>query len=330
MVAIAQLAPLASVWLRRLRFALAVAVLWAGLHFLAGALLFPSGLDRPLVLSAGKAGPLAGLIVAGLLWVGAATATLLAGTADPRQPLLTIGLALALWAGEGGQRGGTMDAWLILRHPDPGPPSGAPYWLLLTDYVWLLLGVGGAYCIGRRIARQRDRACPQEPPAPGTSAVRNPASPVVRSSTSHELSAPSRRDGLMGLLLTTLIAGASALVLTGAPLAHTRRGQVYFALLVGFLAAVFVTSRVVRSSTSHLPGTPTPAWCWPAPFLLGVIGLVVAGVSPGLMLRPGYERLDTIPAWALARPLPVEMIGVGLVGVLWLLGPRGARAAPQR
>jgi hypothetical protein len=322
MVAIAQLAPLASVWLRRLRFTLAVAVLWAGLHFLAGALLFQSGLDRPLVLSAGKGGLLGGLVVTGLLWAGAVIATLLTGTEDPRQPLLTIGLALALWAGEGGQRGGTMDAWLILRHPDPGPPSGAPYWLLLTDYVWLLLGVGGAYCIGRRIARQRDRARPQEPPAPGASAVRGP--------TSHLPGAPSRRDSLMGLLLTTLIAGASALVLTGSPLAYTRRAQVYFALLVGFLAAVFVTSRVVRSSTSHLPGTPTPAWCWPAPFLLGVIGLVVAGVSPGLMLRPGYERLDTIPAWALARPLPVEMIGAGLVGVLWLLGPRGARAAPQR
>jgi hypothetical protein len=140
----------------------------------------------------------------------------------------------------------------------------------------------------------------------------------------------SRRDSLIGLLLTTLIAGALALVLTGAPLAYTRRGQVYFALLVGFLAAVFVTSRVMRSSTPHLPGTLSPAWCWPAPFLLGVIGLTVAAVSPGLMLPPGYERLDTIPAWALARPLPVEMIGVGLVGVLWLLGPRGARAAPQR
>ncbi len=302
----AQLAPLAAIWFRRLRFVLAVAVLWAGLHFLAGPLVTRGGLDRPLVLTAARGGPLGGLVVVALLWAGAALTMFVAGSHDPRQPLLTIGLALALWAVEGDQRGGTMDAWLILRHPVPGPPTGGPYWLLLPDYGWLLLGVAGAYFIGRRLTPGRNSPPPGQPP--------------TRSEANRSAGA-NRRTGPVALVLTTAIAGIVALALTGPSVAYTFRGQVYFALLLGFLAAVFLVARMV--------GTPDRTWCCASPFLLGVIGLIVAGLAPALMLGSAYAQLDMKPAWALARPLPVEMIGVGLVGVLWLLGPRSTSSAAE-
>jgi hypothetical protein len=137
-----------TTWLNRLRFVLAVALLWAGLHFVVGFAL-PRGIDRAFVLAAS---PLAGLLTIVVLWLGAAAAVLITGTRDRRLPLIVLGVALALWVGEGGRAGGTMDDWLVFCNNLPGPPPGVPYWKLIADYVYLAVALTGAWVISTRLA----------------------------------------------------------------------------------------------------------------------------------------------------------------------------------
>ena len=72
-----------------------------------------------------------------------------------------------------------------------------------------------------------------------------------------------------------------------------------------------------------------PIWYLPVPLLLGVIGLMVAGANATLMLPAEYKHLDMKPAWGLARALPIEMIGVGLVVTLAMLRDKSAEAQPK-
>lgn len=288
-----------AVWTARLRFVAAVGVLWAGLHFLVGPLL-PRGLDRPLVLAASPSGALAGLAFVGVVWLGAAVAALLAGPQPRRPAMVVIGMALALWTAEHGRLGGTMDDWLILRNEVPGPPRGAPYWGLLLDYVYLAIAVAGAHAIHAQTAA---RQVGQNPRA------------ALRRAFGAGRRAGERRQGLAALAATVVVAGAAILLLMGPALGRTLRGQVYFAVAVGFFAGVFAACR--------LSAVRDALWFWPAPLLLGLIGVVAAGFWPALLLPAGWQ-LDTVPAWALVRPLPVEMVGVGLAGGFWTLRPPAA------
>lgn len=290
-----------TVWTGRLRFAVALGVVWAALHFLAGPLL-PRGVDRPLVLAASPYGLLAGLTVIGVLWLGAAVTALLIGPQPRRAAMVVIGGALALWTAEHGRLGGTMDDWLILRNEVPGPPRGAPYWELLIDYVYLAAAVAGAHVIFTLAAA---RQAGQDPRA------------ALRRAWGIGRSAREWRQGLMALGATTVVAGVAILLLMGPAQSWTLRGQVYFAVALGFFAGVFVACRLVSVRDA--------LWFWPAPLVLGLMGVVAAGLGPGLML-PADCRLDTLPAWALARPLPIEMVGVGLAGGFWTLRPRAADA----
>jgi hypothetical protein len=205
---------------------------------------------------------------------------------------MILGVALLLWAAAGGRAGGTMDTWLILRHPLPGPPTGGPYWLLLVDYVYLLLGIGGACALAQQLDRARPAA--EFPP------------PQARAG----------RPKVLALLTSIIVAGIATVVLAGRPLGQTLRGQVYFAVGVGLLFGVWVAV--------HLTQVRTSLWYAPAPFILGIVGLVVAGSNPALMLPLEYRNLDILPAWGLSRALPIEMIGAGLVGALWLLPAESA------
>ncbi|MEW6200191.1 MAG: hypothetical protein AB1601_16185 [Planctomycetota bacterium] len=290
-----------TVWTGRLRFAAALGVVWAALHFLAGPLL-PRGVDRPLVLVASPYGALAGLTVIGVVWLGAAITALLIGPQPRRAAMVVIGVALALWTAEHGRLGGTMDDWLIFRNEVPGPPRGAPYWGLLLDYLYLAVAIAGAHTIfGWVAARQTGH----EPRA------------ALRRAWGVGRPAREWRQGLMALAATTVVGGAAILLLMGPTSGWTLRGQVYFAVALGFFAGVFVANRLVPVRDA--------LWFWPAPLVLGVIGVVAAGLWPALMLPPDCQ-LDTLPAWALARPLPIEMVGVGLAGGFWTLRPRAAHA----
>ncbi|MCK4343161.1 MAG: hypothetical protein KAY37_15710 [Phycisphaerae bacterium] len=286
--------PVSSVWLRRLRFLLATAIVWAGLHYLLSGYILPRGVDRPMVLVGSHLGPLAGLLGVVLLWIGAAAATLMIGSRDRRYPLMALGLALALWSYEGGMKGGTIDAWLTLQHETPGPPTSGPYWLLLGDYVYLLLAIGGAYAISALLT------------AGGT------ANATLGQKLGFHASARERGEGTTALLITTAVAGVGMFILTGSATGATWRGQVYFAVALGFIAGTYLARRITK--------VRDPLWYWPAPLLLGVIGLLIAAINPALRLPDAYRQLDSIPAWGLARALPVEMVGVGLLAALWMLG----------
>jgi len=280
-----------TTWLNRLRFVLAVALLWAGLHFVVGFAL-PRGIDRAFVLAAS---PLAGLLTIFVLWLGAAAAVLITGTRDRRLPLIVLGVALALWVGEGGRAGGTMDDWLVFCNNLPGPPTGVPYWKLIADYVYLAVALTGAWVISTRLAG-------------GVPASETPGDTLARA-FALRVPAAERRQGLSALLTTVVVAAIAVYILAGPGLGATYRGQVYFAVGVGLFAGVFVAQRLVK--------TRDPLWFWPAPLVLGVVGLIVAGVQPGLGLQ-GYA-LNNLPAWGLSRALPLEMVGAGLVGALWML-----------
>jgi hypothetical protein len=294
-----------NVWVARARFVLATALLWAALHYLVGWAL-PRGLDRPLVLSSSPYGPLAGLLVIVVLGAGGAVVSFLVQPHGDRQALFIVGLALALWAAEGGRRGGTMDDWLIQCNTAVDAPRGGPYWRLLADYIYLLVAVAGASVTSAWFAA---RGMPV------------PRSEPLRRAFALDAPAEERRHGPVALLTTTVVAGVATLILMGPAVAATYRGQVYFAVGIGLFAGVFAAQRLVK--------TGGLLWFWLAPFVLGVFGVLLAALRPHLMLPLDYQHLDIIPAWSLARALPVEMVGVGLVGALWTLRGSATEAARE-
>lgn len=308
---VAQPVPVSIKWLRRLRFALATAAVWILLHY-AGGLLLPRGLDRPLALVGSPHGPLAGIAVVLVIWIGAAAATFLLAGRDGRQTLMVIGLALALWAAEGGQQRGTMDAWLLLQNETRGPPTRAPYWRLLVDCLYLAVAVPGVAAIAALLA-------PAAAAAGGTQGAGPAAAPgaAARVAGVFRLPAGERARGVLALVLTAAVAAVAMYILTGPLESQTLRGRVYFGVAAGFAAGSLAAVRLLKVRTM--------IWYWPAPLLLAVVGLVAAGIDPALALPEQYKLLDTIPAWPAVRALPVEMVGVGLLGVLAVLRPPDGR-----
>ena len=113
-----------ATWPGKLRLVVAVALVWAGLHYVVDTTVLSRGLDRPIVVLVGAgagSGIVAAVAVLVLLLAGAFVGTLVCGRRDATQGLLVVGLALAWWA----FHGGTMDDWLKMRNQAAGPPTGA-------------------------------------------------------------------------------------------------------------------------------------------------------------------------------------------------------------
>lgn len=305
-------------WALRLRFWIAVGVLWGGLHFLVGAPFLPVGVDRPLVLASAQWAPLAALVFVAVVIAGAAAAWMISGVRDQREPLLAVGTALALWTLERGRTGGTMDDWLVLSNVRPGPPRGGPYWVLLVDYFILLVAIAGALAAVNWLRLRGGGATTGEPAAEPPASLRaRPArsgSPGMGWEALLGLGgAAIRKRGVQALLITSLAGGLAVLIFAGPTLGETYRLQVYFAAGLGLFAGVFVAQQL--GVTLREAG-----WFVAAPFLIGVVGALGAALRPGLMLPAAYP-LDIIPAWGLVRPLPIEMVAAGIVGSVWLLRP---------
>ena len=266
-----------------------MALLWAGLHFVADATVLSRGLDRPVCVLVGDGGIVPAIVVLVLVAVGALIGSLLCGRREGGQGLLVVGLALALWA----FHGGTMDDWLKMRNTTAGPPSGAAYVPLLAEYVYWAVVLAAVFMLTGWRRRAADSA---------GSARQQRSKPPDRATT--EL-----RDGITALIVTAAIAAVLMLILTGPRVGHTYRGQVYFAVVVAFVLGGLVARRVT--------GTHRFIWYLPAPLIVGVIGMWVAALRPGL--GEAYANINVIPAWGLARPLPIEMVGVGLVAIILTL-----------
>lgn len=283
----------ASPWVAGARLVLAIALVWAGLHFVIDQTVLARGLQRPVVILASGSGLLAALAVGVVLWVGAVVGTLLAGVRENTRTLFVIGVALALWAAGDG----TMDDWLLLQNQLVQDPRGAPYWPLLGEYVYLGVVIAGVAALGSwSLLGQRV----------SDAAARRAA---LRRTFALDAGGTNWREGVSALLVTAVVAGVLMCVLFGPREGHTRRGQVYFAVALAFILGVMAARRLTR--VRH------PLWYWPAPFVVGIVGILLAAFRPALP-QP-HHHLDMIPAWGLVRPLPVEMVGVGVATIIWTL-----------
>lgn len=276
-------------WVRHARMVLAVGVAWGLLELLVTQAALPRGLTRPAVLVDGHPAALAIPLTLVALWVGSAAGLLISGRRHVRDALLIAAWAMILWIFPYG----TMDDWLIAMRPKPGPPEGAAYWPLLVDYVFLAAGFIGVAAIG--VAAER-------------------WSGAVRTVRLKGL-AGEARYGVPALAVTAVVAALLLWPCLGPAVGHTYRGQVYFALIASFWLGRAAARQVLK------PAQVQPVWLWVTPLLLGLIGVVMAGLRPALMLGEDYQNIDVLPAWWLARPLPVEMLSVGLLGLLWSREP---------
>lgn len=272
-IPIAEHAPTASVWPQRLRLALIVGVVCAALTWLSGYSVLSRGLGRPLVLIM-QLGSFTSLAAAAVILGGAILAAATSRGDKRRDALLVVGWSLAILASSGA----LMDQWLELRQPLPGLPTGAPYLALLPDYALLaVLTVAAAALAGGRATRASRPAAPQ----------------LI--------------EGLKASLITIAVAIVILYFANGPRTDVTRRGQVYFAVVLAFYVAIALARNATRVSSA--------IWYWPCPLIVGVIGLLYAALRPGLPFP--YDQINNIPAWGPARALPVEMVGVGLLASLW-------------
>lgn len=293
-------------WLRRLRFLAAAALVWAGLHFILGGRLLPPGLNRPATVAVANSPIVTAVVVALILWAGTYVGTLIAGAAHRWQALTIVCLALAAWAAPRG----TMDHWLILAAPEGvvAPPTGSVYWPLFDEYLYLLVVMLGVTAIGALAV-----------PAAGSNAAS--LRTRVRRAFALDADRKQRVEGLLALLITTAVIGVLMLVLTGPLEAETLRGQVYFAVTVSCALAVFIATRLVR--VRH------PIWYWPAPIVAGLLGMLVAALNPDILIPAEYRQLNSIAAWGLSRPLPIEMVGVGVAITIWTVRATTGGSQPE-
>jgi hypothetical protein len=175
--------------------------------------------------------------------------------------------------------GGTMDDWLKYKNTTIGPPSGSAYVPLLGEYLYWALVTAFAFY----------------------AAGGKPLAAFMKKD--------AQRNGLTALLITVAVATLLILILSGPRQSRTYHGQVYFSVAVAFILAVMTANRVC--------GVREPAWYLPAPIIVGVLGVLFAVFKPSLGTT--YAYVNVIPANGLARPLPVEMIVVGVAAILLTL-----------
>ncbi len=271
-------------WMQRARLVVAALVVWFATDQLAVPLWWGHPLDAPLTLFVGHGlmptlGVLAVLLVAATL-----ASSMLAG--DACRTLVAVGAGVTLWAFSGG----TMDAWLIAQHPVPGPPDGGPYRALVAEYVGLAVLVCAVMFIAAAIRTRRlDPGLLQE-------AVREPGGRW-------------QTRGPQTLAIVSVVAALLVPVLVGPRVGWTRHGQVGFAVVVAFFVATLVGRR--------FGGARGLLWYAVSPFVVGLVGLIWAMLRPSL--GGAYARLDNVPANGLVRPLPAEMVFLGLATIGWTL-----------
>ena len=288
-------------WPQRLRLIVAALLIWAGLQYLLNATLMAPGLARPATLAASHHPVLAALGLAIILLVGSLVAARVAGSAYSHPGLLTAALGLALWV----IPAGTMTEWLMYANPQVGPPTGAAYWpwLLNTCGCCSDGGRGGSDRDPLTALASLDAHHPRGiPPTVGLHSRAVRASMGYSRCCFHACHWRADADPDR--------AGDFGSDLAGPGVLRRRRGQ---------RCGTFAACRVLRVTE--------PIWYCRAPILAGLIGVLVATIRPALLLPAAYAHLNSIPAWGLARPLPIEMVGVGVAVCLWAL--RASQRSPR-
>lgn len=279
-------------WMHRLRLMIATLIVWFATAQLASPLVWGHPFEAPLTLVVGHPPAGAALVLAALLLAATLAASVLRG--DACQTLVAVGAGVTLWAATGG----TMDDWLISRHPTPGPPDAGLYRPLILEYFALAVLVAMIMLIAAAIRTRR----------------------LDLSLLRFETLDPHgelRTSGPMTLATVVVVAAVLVPILVGPRVGWTRHGQVYFALIAGFFIAALAGRRVGRARGL--------IWYAAAPFIVGLAGVVWAMARPSL--GGTYAKLDVVPANGLVRPLPVEMVFTSLATIGWTLYSRRRREA---
>jgi len=280
-------------WGHRLRLGVATLVVWFATDQLASPLVWGHPYEAPLTLAVGH--PAAGslIVLAGLLLAATLAASIVRG--DACLTLVAVGAGVTLWSATGG----TMDDWLIARHPAPAPPEAGLYRPLILEYVVLAVVAAVIMFVAAAIRTRRiDRSLL-------TMRTLDPYGEL-------------RGSGPRTLATVVVVAAVLVPILVGPRAGWTRHGQVYFALIAGFFVAT-LAGRHVGQARGLL-------WYAAAPLIVGLAGVFWAMARPS----PGgaYADIDVIPANGLVRPLPVEMVFTSLAAIGWTLYSRRRREAP--
>lgn len=270
-------------WQSRLRLFACAAVVWALLQFLLQPLALPPGLNRaPVIAGYSAVSSVLGGLLLFLSLVGGGWLAYRVAADRPLAGMQAAALGLLAWV----LPRGTVDEWLIYVHPELGKPRSFAYLVFLADYLVLAAAFASLWMIRQRVSTEPARGEPSDRSSPLT-------------------------ERLTTLLAVTAIAAALMLVLNGPRAMGTHRGQVIFAVAVGFAAPIL-------AGRSFL-GWRDVSVCLLAPWLVGVLGVIWGLVQPGL--APEYVRLGIIPVTPLVRPLPVEMVSIGILAILWASKP---------
>lgn len=244
------------------------------------------GLGRPMSIAVSPSPILTIIGLPMLLAVCTSVGVLLSSRRNVTRSVWLASIALLVWVFPGG----TIDDWLIVQRPVAGPPNGMAYPLLLLDYaIGALLFVIVLYV--------------------GASAKESGS--FARGLHLRQFFGKSSQ-GLLTLGVTSLAALFIMWPLMGAAVAASKRLQVFFAVITAFALASMITKNLLEEQHT--------LWYWLAPFVVGVLGVVVATLSPAMSLPATYQHIDTLPAWWAVRPLPFEMLAGGWIGVIMGLG----------
>lgn len=274
----------------RIRLWAAVAITLALLYYTADALIRGGSSFAPIVILPARYGLFAAPIVAAILLLGAWLGTYLIVRRDACDPLMIAGLALMAWS----LFGGTSDDWLILCRPNLEPPTGTAYAYFVAEYLYLIAVFLLIAAIGVL------RPMRGETPARGISEI---IRRVIGPMDGDELV-----KGLAALGLSMVVSGALLCVLFGPVLTKTMHGQVIFAVFVACGAGTYIGWRMTQARG--------PFWYWIAPLSLGLAASLLATLNPTLFIPASHRELGTLAASGMVRPLPVQLVGFGVVAVV--------------
>ena len=277
--------PTVTRWLHRAQFALMVAIVWCGLHYVVSRIGLDGGPRHPIVLTGSSRGLLGVPLFLAVCAAGSFATARWLRPRDVYGAVLPTLIALVLWP----CTTGTMDDWLKFHNESLTQSPASAYTRLLIEYGVLLVAAAVMLVAAHAgIARVGPAA-------------------AVRGGIPLRISTASA--GLPSAVVLCAAAWVLLLILTGPRDGWTYRGQVYFALFAAFSIGLYLSRQVLRSRA--------PAWYLVAPFLLGVGGLIYATLNP--RLPAPYQNINIIPATGVARALPLEMVAIGLATIVWSL-----------
>jgi hypothetical protein len=231
--------------------------------------------------------------------VAAAVGSAVAGPRLPEAGMFAAAIGLAGLA----LHGGSMQTLLVYeagadpagrRHLMVSMAVDAVLWAGLLAVSWVVVGAVGRWLWGNHADGGPDK------PEPPKKSLKNSSSLV-----------DLLGGGPLALAVTSIVAMFVIwMTVARTPVANIARGQViasvFFGLYLGAMAGRYFT------------GIDHARYYLPAPFVAALVGFLLGYLQANMAwASAAYAQLATTPLHALARPLPIEYIGVGLAGTIF-------------